>query len=144
MRMKKVICAILMGGFLLFCSSLPGYADMRGLRSHPGFAGHSRVGAHPGFRAHPGFARHPGFHRHGHFHTRVFIGTPLFWDPFPYYARPPVIIQEGAPTYIQQGDQSRQPYYWYYCEQSKTYYPYVQECPGGWLTVVPPQPSPAQ
>jgi hypothetical protein len=32
--------------------------------------------------------------------------------------------------------------YWYYCERSKSYYPYVKECPSGW-TRVAPQPSPA-
>jgi hypothetical protein len=27
--------------------------------------------------------------------------------------------------------------YWYYCVDAKSYYPYTQQCPGGWLTVVP-------
>ncbi len=30
---------------------------------------------------------------------------------------------------------------WYYCAESKTYYPYVKECPGGWQRVTP-QPAP--
>jgi len=29
--------------------------------------------------------------------------------------------------------------YWYYCAESKTYYPYVKECPGGWQRVTPQQ-----
>ncbi len=28
--------------------------------------------------------------------------------------------------------------FWYYCANSKMYYPYVQQCPTGWLKVVPP------
>jgi hypothetical protein len=36
-------------------------------------------------------------------------------------------------TYIEQSG----PSYWYYCETAKAYYPYVRECPGGWLTVLP-------
>ncbi|HUL00131.1 MAG TPA: hypothetical protein VLX29_04670 [Nitrospirota bacterium] len=30
-----------------------------------------------------------------------------------------------------------QQYYRYYCQESKTYYPYVKQCPGGWMKVVP-------
>jgi hypothetical protein len=51
----------------------------------------------------------------------------------------PVVIERSPPVYIQQSPPP-QPY-WYYCEASRTYYPYVQQCPGGWLTVVPPTPG---
>jgi len=27
--------------------------------------------------------------------------------------------------------------YWYYCENPKGYYPYVKDCPYGWMKVVP-------
>jgi|OpeIllAssembly_1097287.scaffolds.fasta_scaffold277460_2 hypothetical protein len=27
--------------------------------------------------------------------------------------------------------------YWYYCQNAGAYYPYVQDCPGGWMQVVP-------
>lgn len=33
--------------------------------------------------------------------------------------------------------------FWYYCADSKMYYPYVRQCPAGWLTVVP-KPGPAR
>ena len=33
--------------------------------------------------------------------------------------------------------------YWYYCETSRGYYPYVKDCPSGWKAV-PPAPAPAQ
>jgi len=27
--------------------------------------------------------------------------------------------------------------YWYYCPAARAYYPYVSQCPGGWMQVVP-------
>jgi hypothetical protein len=29
------------------------------------------------------------------------------------------------------------PGYWYYCQEPAGYYPYVQQCPTEWLTVLP-------
>jgi hypothetical protein len=31
--------------------------------------------------------------------------------------------------------------YWYYCQEPQGYYPYVKQCPGGWMKVLP-QPAP--
>jgi hypothetical protein len=97
--------------------------------------------------------------RRGRVHVSggVFIGGP-FWGPsvwwgpgWGWYAypppvySPPVIIERQPQTYIQQqAPSAQQPYYWYYCADSKAYYPYVQQCPGGWLTVVPPTEPPGQ
>jgi hypothetical protein len=74
-------------------------------------------------------------------------GAPVYPYPYAYpygysYAPPPVI--ERQPTY--EGTlQEDQPYYWYFCPGSKTYYPYVKQCPEGWLKVVPPgSPSPGK
>lgn len=105
------------------------------------------------FRGH-GHVR--AFHGHTHvFHggprAHVFIGVgPRFWwgPPWPYYAYPypyypePLVIERQPDVYVQQQPPAPQPYYWYYCEESKTYYPYVQQCPGGWKTVVPPTSPP--
>ena len=71
-------------------------------------------------------------------------GWGPYWGPWyyppPYYYSQPVVIQQGPTTYIEQSphpvDQAN---WWYYCDQSKGYYPYVKECPGGW-TRVPPAP----
>ena len=51
-------------------------------------------------------------------------------------AEPPVYIERGndAP-----GGSNGQPGYWYRCNQPDGYYPYVTNCPGGWLQV-PAQP----
>lgn len=87
-------------------------------------------------------------------HVGVFIGGPLYYPypvaPVPYYYAPPQVIvpAPAAPTtYVEQGqpDQSQAQAQsggtWYYCEGSRTYYPYVKQCPGGWREV-PAQPPP--
>ena len=69
-------------------------------------------------------------------------GYPYYYPPaYPY---PPAVYEEPIiaepPSYIQAPVEQHAPStsYWYYCEGAKAYYPYVKECPGGWLTVVPP------
>jgi hypothetical protein len=52
---------------------------------------------------------------------------------WPYY---PPEVNEAPPTY-NEPQQQQQPYYWYYCTDPQGYYPYIRNCPGGWLTVVP-------
>jgi len=84
-----------------------------------------------------------------------YYGSPYYGSPYyspvsAYY--PPV---QFAPIYTEQNDgpqispqvaprdssQNIQGSWWYYCVDSKTYYPYVNQCPGGWLRVAP-QPAP--
>jgi hypothetical protein len=94
-----------------------------------------------------------GHHHHGGARFGVFVGAPLFpyyyspyWYPRYYYppayvapAAPPVYIEQGgapaaavpsAPTTGQSG-------YWYYCQDTQTYYPYVQQCASPWQQVQP-------
>jgi len=87
--------------------------------------------------AHGGYGwRHGGGVRFG-----VIIG-PAFYYPGPYYSPyyyPPVIVAPYAPPiYIERVPAAGVPIspqgYWYYCEESKTYYPYVKECTAGWQT----------
>ena len=83
----------------------------------------------------------------GHAQVRfgVFIGAPFFpwyYPPYYYYPPyPPVVVAPAPTTYVEQGGVRSAPSpgssYWYYCAESKTYYPYVKECPGGWMRVVP-------
>jgi hypothetical protein len=116
---KKIGYAMLAGMVLLLGSALPGYAMGHG----GGFHGGGHGGFHHGSRVFIG--------------TGLFLGGPLWWDPWPYYAPPPVVVQ-SPPTYIQTEPQGPQTAYWYYCQSPQGYYPYVQQCPGGWMTVVPP------
>ncbi|WP_322070521.1 hypothetical protein [Paraburkholderia bannensis] len=101
----------------------------------------------------------------------VFIGggVPYYYPvaPAPYYWGPPPVIlapPPDAPEYIEQGQPqaaagsyqgSAQGNYqqgpgdagdnsdtWYYCDASKTYYPYVKQCSSGWRSV-PAQTAPS-
>lgn len=91
-------------------------------------------------RGHHDHGRHGGNIRFG-----VVVGPywgPWFYPPAPYYYPPyypPVVVQRPAPTvYIEQpAAPAPQTNYWYYCNASRAYYPYVKECPGGWQRVLP-------
>ena len=50
-------------------------------------------------------------------------------------------ISQGSP---QTATQSEPASSWYYCNDTKAYYPYVRECPSGWLQVVPQRTLPGQ
>jgi hypothetical protein len=71
---------------------------------------------------------------------------PYTYYPSYPYASPPVVVQPSPQTYIQQGPPAGAAppavSYWYYCAESRAYYPYVKDCPEGWMTVVPPSSSP--
>lgn len=133
--MKKLGCLILATAALLFLTPPPADAQ-KGFA----FRGHSRV--HGGFKG----------HGHSHVHSKVFVGFgvglgpawwwgwPGYYYPYPAYAAP-VVVQQSPPVYIQQ-QAPAEPYYWYYCESARAYYPYVQQCPGGWMKVVPPTEGP--
>jgi len=91
-------------------------------------------------------------HGGGHVHFGIVIGGPLYpwYYPPPYYYYPPyyyppaVMTVPAAPqTYVERGGTQAAPTQegnWYYCAESKTYYPYVKECPGGWQRVAPQPP----
>jgi hypothetical protein len=98
-----------------------------------------------------------GPHHRGRVHLGIFIGAPVVWYHYrpyyyyyPYYppvivAPPPVVVAPSPPVYIERGDPPPAPdsaqSYWYYCRESKAYYPYVKECPGGWQRVLPHSPN---
>ena len=82
----------------------------------------------------------------GHYHGRVGVGVVIgpYWGPWYYpppYYYPPVIIERPAPpVYIEQiqpTETAAKTDYWYYCQSRGGYYPYVKECPDGWMKVVP-------
>ena len=59
--------------------------------------------------------------------------------PSPESDEPPA----AGPEASDQGDPLPYEYRWYYCQDPPGYYPYVQDCPGGWTTVAP-TPAPAR
>ena len=67
----------------------------------------------------------------------VFLGGPgpYGWGaPYPYYPQPLVVVPPQPQVYVQQPAPQQ---YWYYCENPKGYYPYVPQCRGEWLQVLP-------
>lgn len=76
---------------------------------------------------------------------------------YPYYPAP-VVVQEQPTVYVEQQPDpaiagqgapapstapqaQAQPQYWYYCQDSKTYYPHVQNCASPWQRVIPHAPQ---
>lgn len=107
-------------------------------------------------------------HGRGRAHVGIWFGVPapLFVAPYHYYphyypyyypryyypapvvvpapAAPPVYIEQSppaaaAPSSPTQGSGA----YWYYCRDSQTYYPYVQQCASPWQQVVPQSAPPS-
>ena len=139
--MKKMIAVVVAGLFLM---AVAAPASARG-NGGGGRGGHGGGQGFHGGRPGPGhhFNGHHHFRHHG-FRSGVAIGGgiwlgPGYWGPYwyppyyPYYPYEPVPVVDEPQTYIEQPG----PGYWYYCEAAKAYYPYVRECPGGWLTVQP-------
>ena len=58
--------------------------------------------------------------------------------PYPYYypPQPPVVVEREAPVFVAPSPKEENQY-WYFCEESNAYYPYVKRCPGGWKKVRP-------
>jgi hypothetical protein len=126
---------------LLFISTVPSHAD-RGGHGYHGHKGH-------GYRGHGHRSHWHGGHRHGGWHrsggVRLFISPGLVvpfgaywrpsWEPYPY---PPVVVTPAPRVYIHPAPPP--PQYWYYCDAAQAYYPYVQQCPGGWRAVTPTPP----
>ena len=85
-------------------------------------------------------------HGGGFVRGSIWIGPVWPWwgwgaPAYPYYYAEPPVMQQEAPIYEQQAPIEEQQSYWYFCPESKAYYPYVKQCPGGWMKVVP-TPSP--
>lgn len=90
--------------------------------------------------------------RHHRGRIGVFIGAPFvpyYYSPYyypRYYYPPAVVAPVQPPVYIEQGaapapaaaaPTQGQGAYWFYCQDSQTYYPYVQQCASPWQQVMP-------
>ena len=107
--------------------------------------GHSHLSIGLGYYG-PGFYGGYGYGGYGYGgYGMSGFGYPFYYPPA--YYPPPVIVPTTPPVYIQQQQaqpaQSAQPQtnYWYYCQNPDGYYPYVKNCPGGWLQVAPQPPG---
>ena len=109
-----------------------------------GSVANSHADGRGGFRGYGGYERHGG-----HGSVDVWIG-PGWWGPYyrpyyyPYYQEPPIIIEQQPEVYIESAPKTeQQQVYWYYCKKPEGYYPYVKQCPDGWMKVVPTPPKPS-
>jgi hypothetical protein len=92
---------------------------------------------------HRGYGPRIGFY----FGPGYYAPPPYYYGYGPSYYGPPVVVSPPAPpVYIEQtpaplaAPQQAAPApasSWYYCADSRSYYPYVKECPGGWQQVAP-------
>jgi hypothetical protein len=104
---------------------------------------------------------------HGHGRVGAFIGgaviggaiigssyysrwyyPPYYYNYPPYYYPPVVAVPYTPPVYVENNAQPSAPApaaaqpqqsWWYYCAQSRAYYPYVSQCAEAWQRV-PAQP----
>lgn len=89
---------------------------------------------------------------HSHVSIGVGVGVPVGvpyygygyygYRPYPYYYPAyypaPVVVQQAPTVYVEQAQaQPQAGGSWYYCQDSRAYYPYVKECPSGWQPVAP-------
>lgn len=96
-------------------------------------------------------------HDRGRGRVGVYIGVPFaypwyampppYYSPY-YYYPPQVVVRPEPQVYIERAAPQTAPppapqtqNYWYYCTNPQGYYPYVKDCPGGWLHVVPTPPN---
>jgi hypothetical protein len=72
-----------------------------------------------------------------------YYSYPYYGYGNPYYYPPAVSAPSEPQEYIERSDEySSEPSdFWYYCRESKAYYPYVKKCPGGWQKVPAQPPS---
>ena len=135
--MSKAALALVLAGAIVSGSALAG--GSRGSGGHGG-GGHHGGGYHGGYRGHVGVGVYFGAPLwYGYYGPSYF--NPYYYDPY-YYppyssASPPVYIEQGHPAPAPAPSQG----YWYYCLESKSYYPYVQQCPGDWQRVSPTPPG---
>jgi hypothetical protein len=90
------------------------------LTAMPAFACGGDGGGHGGgggFHGGGGFRGGSGFHGRDRFDRLGFFGDFGFACPCSRRPHPPATT------------------YWYYCGENNGYYPYTQQCPGGWRAV---------
>ena len=157
MRSHRVILLVVVLALSLLVSGMAFAQRYSGSGGHKG--GYYQGGGHRGYygggghRGYYGGGGHRGYYYGSGIDVVIggpFWGVPWYYPPYyyPYYSpynyTPIVEVPSSPPTYIERSypEPSAAPIgVWYYCADSKTYYPYVKECPGGWQTVPAEPPS---
>ncbi len=152
--MKKYV--LILAALMVLMFPLSTYAAHSG--GHSTYAAHS--GGHSGWTGHHTawhgyYGGYHGGHYGGHYWGPHFYWGGSFvlgpwWYPwYPYYGygyAAPYYGYAAPRDYAQQPQvyvdpQQTQQNYWYFCQDPQGYYPYVKNCPGGWMKVTP-QPAP--
>ena len=138
--------------FVALCTAAMLLAAWSDILSAAGRGGGGNRGGHGAHGGH----RHGGGHGHWHGGSRVFVGVGAYyggwgyygypWWPYypaysyPYYY-PPAPAVYSPPAYEELPVPAPAPQsYWYYCQDSGQYYPYVKNCASNWVKV-PPTPA---
>ena len=94
------------------------------------------------------FVAAPAAADYGHRYYRHHLYGWGWWSwPYSYYPaypvppiiieRAPIIIERQPPVYLERQLQQ----YWYWCPNPQGYHPYIEQCPSGWMKVVPSAPG---
>jgi hypothetical protein len=157
--MRSIFGSGTLAAILIAVLSAPAYAQHGG-HGGGGYSGHGGYGG--GYGGHGGgyYGGHGGYHGYGGYGGWGWGGfafgaavTSLayqsaYWPAYSYYGSPYYApyytepIYAAPQTYVEQQPiaPSVTAASWYYCRESKAYYPYVKTCKAGWQTVptVPP------
>lgn len=131
--MKALPNAILTFVLVLFGALASGSA----MAQHHGHGGGVRFGFYFGGASFYG----PGYCPYAPYYPYCPYGAPAYGYPPAAVApsSPPVYVEQGAAPLASAPVQPEGN--WYYCAESKAYYPYVNECPAGWQRVPAQPPS---
>ena len=157
--MKTFPSVVIAAALAALIASAPAMAQHRG-HHHGGGARFSLgIGIGPGF-GFPNYAYRPPYYYYPAYPPYYYPPVAIAPAPLPVYierqdvireqfmaqpqtqqqqyqqsqVQPQVPAQAQAETRIVQSD-------WFYCADSKTYYPYVQQCAGQWQRVTPHPPA---
>jgi hypothetical protein len=142
MNTARRIGIVALAMFAALVLALPADAS-RGGGGHSG-GGRGGGGGHGSGAGH---SHHGGHHHHHRGGGVFFIGAVGgFWPWWSAGAYGPVLYDvpawlpeplPGPVPLMQQAPASPEGYWWYWCEDSQAYYPYVQQCASEWQRVVP-------
>ena len=121
----NIVKAVVVAAAVLGSATIAFDADAHGRYRH-----RSSVGIYFGVPAPYYYYPYPRYH----YYPRYYY-PPAVVAPAPAY--PPVYIEQSAPPVAPAPSASGSGAYWYYCRDSQTYYPYVQQCASPWQQVVP-------
>ena len=79
-------------------------------------------------------------HKHHHGGGAVFVGAGFYYAYPYYYGYPPYYYPYPDPNGVPLYPPAPVDPYWYYCRAANAYYPYVDNCPGGWERYLPGTP----